>query len=390
MNIVFVAHSSFNENFVVGSHHLSRAMAAEGHTVWHIGPPVTPFHLLHASRPGYRERLKRSLLPPARMEGLTSMEPIALVPWQIARNFFSRGNLFVITCNLARRLRKVFAPGEIDILIIDDPRFAGLEQKLKPKALFYRLTDFYAEMKGDPAIIDAERHLLARCAAVISTSQPVLQHALALRPGLPSLLLENGVDHAHFSRQMEEPEVLKAIPHPRVAYVGALDFRFDLGLLDALARRFPQTHFILIGEGPLTPKIAELQRPNIHLLGTRPYREVPGYLQFSDAGLLPFVDNLANAGRSPMKLYEYGAAGLPALARRTRELERRKDLFVHLFSSEEEAVRELEILVDQQPDRNAIAQGCQEHGWKKKSLQLLDFISIWSGANRRNSVMSAS
>ena len=45
MNIVFVAHSSFNENFVVGSHHLSRAMAAEGHTVWHIGPSVTPFHV---------------------------------------------------------------------------------------------------------------------------------------------------------------------------------------------------------------------------------------------------------------------------------------------------------------------------------------------------------
>ena len=127
------------------------------------------------------------------------MDPMALVPWQVARKFLSRGNLFVITSNLARRLRKVFAPGEIDILIIDDPRLAGLEQKLKPKALFYRMTDFYAEMKGDPAIVEAERTLLARCAAVISTSQPVLRHALTLRPGLPSLLLENGVDYAHFS-----------------------------------------------------------------------------------------------------------------------------------------------------------------------------------------------
>jgi teichuronic acid biosynthesis glycosyltransferase TuaH len=149
MNIVFVAHSSFNENFVVGSHHLSRAMAAKGYTVWHIGPPVTPFHLLQAGKPAYRERLRRSLLDPETRGSLTSMEPLALVPWQIARRFLARGNLFVKTSNLARRLSKVFAPGEIDILIIDDPRFAGLEQKLKPKALFYRLTDFYAEMKGD-------------------------------------------------------------------------------------------------------------------------------------------------------------------------------------------------------------------------------------------------
>ena len=202
-----------------------------------------------------------------------------------------------------------FRAGEIDILIIDDPRFAGLEEKLRPKALFYRVTDFYAEMKGDPVIIQAERHLLARCAAVISTSHPVLQHALNLRPGLPSLLLENGVDHDHFSTQTDEPPELKDIPHPRISYVGAIDFRFDVELLGALSRRLPQAHFVLIGEGPCMTQIAELQRPNIHLLGPRPYRDVPSYLQFSDVGLLPFVDNLVNSGRSPMKLYEYGAAG---------------------------------------------------------------------------------
>jgi glycosyltransferase involved in cell wall biosynthesis len=391
MNIVFVAHSSFNENFVVGSHHLSRAMAAEGHTVWHIGPPVTPFHFLQASsRPSYRDRLRRSMLEPEMMDGLTSMEPMALVPWQIARRFLARGNLFVKTSNLVRRLRKVFAPGEIDILIIDDPRFAGLEQKLKPRALFYRLTDFYAEMKGDPTILEAERHLLARCAAVIATSQPVLQHALALHPGLPSLLLENGVDHAHFSTEVAEPEVLKAIPRPRVVYVGAIDFRFDVGLLDALAYRCPAMHFVMIGDGPLSGKIAELRRPNIHLLGPRPYREMPGYLQFSDVGLLPFVDNVVNSGRSPMKLYEYGAAGLPALARRTRELARREDRFVRLFSSEDEAVSELEMLIDRWPDRRAIAQDCRDHGWKQKSAALLEFISIWSDTNRRELPLSAS
>jgi glycosyltransferase involved in cell wall biosynthesis len=389
MNIVFVAHSSFNENFVVGSHHLSRAMAAEGHTVWHIGPSVTPFHWLLAGTPSYRQRLRRSLLPPVQMEGLTSMEPIALVPWQVARRFLSRGNLFATTSNLARRLRKVFAPGEIDILIIDDPRLAGLEKKLKPKALFYRLTDFYAEMKGDPTIIEAERNLLARCAAVISTSQPVLRHALTLRPGLPSLLLENGVDYAHFSAHRQEPAELKAIAHPRIVYVGALDFRFDVKLLSALATRFPQAQFIMIGEGPNESKIKDMQRSNIHLLGPRPYSEVPGYLQFSDVGLLPFVNNVVNSGRSPMKLYEYGAAGLPALARRTRELDRRKDHFVRLYSTEEEAVRQMEILIGQQPDRRAIADDCRKHGWKEKTAALLEFISTWSGT-RRDSALSAS
>ncbi len=377
MNIVFVAHSSFSDIYVVGSHHLARRMAEKGHTVWHIGPPVTPFHLLRSRQARVRGRVRRAMKAPMKHGSLTEMDPISLVPWQLARRFLARGNLFVETSNLARRLKKVFKPGEIDILIIDDPRFAGLEQTLKPKATFYRATDFYAEMKKDPTLIEAERKLLARCAGVVSTSEPVLQHTLSLKPGLPSLLLENGVDYELFCAHAEEPAMVKDIPHPRVAYMGALDFRFDHELVGRLARRFPKVQFVLAGEGMGTPRVAALHLPNIHLLGPRPYEEMPGFLQSSDIGLLPLIDNLANAGRSPMKLYEYGAAGLPVLARRTRELARRKEKFVELFSDEEEAAQALERMLNRPVDRAAIARHCESQAWEKKTSTLLEFISGW-------------
>ncbi len=377
MNIVFVAHSSFSDIYVVGSHHLAREMAEKGHTVWHIGPPVTPFHLFRSRQSRVRGRVKRAMQAPVSHGSLTEMDPISLVPWQVARRFISRFNLFVQTSNLRRRLAKVFEPGEIDFLIIDDPRFAGLEQALKPKATFYRATDFYAEMKQDPSLIQAERKLLARCAGVVSTSEPVLQHTLSLKPGLPSLLLENGVDYERFFTRAAEPEVVKNIPHPRAAYMGALDFRFDYELLGRLARRFPKVQFVLAGEGRSAARIAAFKLPNIHLLGPRPYDEMPGFLQSSDFGLLPLIDNLANAGRSPMKLYEYGAAGLPVLARRTREMSRRREKFVELFSTEEEAVQALERLLQRPTDRAAIARECAAQGWEKKTAALLDFISGW-------------
>ena len=113
MNIVFVAHSSFSDIFVVGSHHLAREMAAMGHTVWHIGPPVTPFHLLRSRQARVRGRVRRAMQAPASRGSLTEMDPISLVPWQVARNFISRGNLFVSTANIARHLKKAFKPGEI-------------------------------------------------------------------------------------------------------------------------------------------------------------------------------------------------------------------------------------------------------------------------------------
>jgi glycosyltransferase involved in cell wall biosynthesis len=382
MNIVFFSHSSWDENLVVGSHHLVQALAAGGHNVWHVGPPVTAFHLLRLSNRGYRERLFRSFRARAGGGGLTSLEPFSLVPWQVARWFLPWGNSFIRCSNLVRKLRSVSGPAEIDLLIVDDPRFTGAEAVLKPKAFFYRPTDLYAEMKGDPAFLTAERQLLARCAGVIATSRLVLLHALTLRPGLPHLLLQNGVNYEHFSTPAEEPEELRSIPHPRVVYVGAIDFRFDAAMVVLLADRLPRVHFVLIG--PAGEWRRSNHRPNIHILGAKPHGLVPGFLQFSDAGILPFTDLPVNTGRSPMKFYEYGAAGLPVLARRTEELEGRREQFAHFYSTADEAVESLERILEATPDRRRIAESCRSQSWTNKVAALLEFVSQYlpAGATR--------
>jgi glycosyltransferase involved in cell wall biosynthesis len=371
MNVVFVSHSSFNENLMVGSLHLGRSLAAIGHKVLHVGPPVTPFHRLHPQNNDYRERLFRSAIDPSEREGMMTVEPFATVPWQIARNFLRRGNLFLRSSNLCKKIDQLFAPGTIDLLLVDDPRLAGVGKILKPRCYFYRPTDLYAEMKHDPAIVTAERQILSRVTGVIATSGPVLQHALTLRPGLPSLLLENGVDHEHFSQPVDEPEEMKNMPHPRVIYVGAIDDRFNQSMVCHLARALPEVQFLIIGPGTV-----RLQgQKNIHVLGPKPYVRAPAFLQHADVGLLPLIDNVANSGRSPMKLYEYGAAGLPVLATRTAELQRRGLEFVHLFSTPDDAVRQLSGLLKTPPDRSDIAEGCRDQSWSNRVLSLLDFVS---------------
>ena len=52
-------------------------------------------------------------------------------------------------------------------------------------------------------------------------------------------------------------------------------------------------------------------------------------------------------------------------------------------------MRELELLISGKIDRGEIALGCKKHGWKKKSLALLEFISSWSGVYRRRSSLPA-
>jgi glycosyltransferase involved in cell wall biosynthesis len=302
------------------------------------------------------------------------MDPLAAVPWQVAKQVLRFGNLFILTSNIASTVRRAVDFEPIDILLVDNPRFVGLEKLLKPKSMFYRPTDLYAEMKEDSKLLAAERQLLSHSAGVIATSRPVLLHALTLKPGLPSLLLENGVEYQHFSQPAEEPQEIKAIPHPRVVYMGAVDSRFDCTTLGFMAEHLPKVHFIISGQGCRLEEVRALQKPNIHVLGPRPYELMPGFLQHSEVGILPLCNTMANSGRSPMKLYEYGAAGLPVVARCTPEMARRKEAFIHLFSTNEEAVECLKNALKGPTDRKANAESCREHSWDAKAAALVNFI----------------
>jgi hypothetical protein len=72
----------------------------------------------------------------------------------------------------------------------------------------------------------------------------------------------------------------------------------------------PDWQFILIGpdhDHSLPSSLLGL--PNLHWLGSRPYAQLPDYLKFFNAALIPFHLNPITMAASPLKLYEYLAAG---------------------------------------------------------------------------------
>ena len=72
----------------------------------------------------------------------------------------------------------------------------------------------------------------------------------------------------------------------------------------------PEVAFVFVG-----PEVTR-QRPlhgvpNIHLLGERPYAELPAYFAGADACWIPFAPTDHTMGRDCVKLYEYLATGRP-------------------------------------------------------------------------------
>lgn len=162
----------------------------------------------------------------------------------------------------------------------------------------------------------------AEAAAILTTSSGVLAKRME-QGGVPSkklVVVPNGVDLAGFSADHREASRRKLGLDGRLVlgFVGsfqpwhALDLLLDaLSLLDASI----PVHLLLVGDGkgwePILARATSMGiADKITAPGALPHSEVPSTLAACDIGVLPGSNDYGQ----PMKLVEYGAAGLPAVA----------------------------------------------------------------------------
>jgi len=158
----------------------------------------------------------------------------------------------------------------------------------------------------------AERRALARAERVFAVSRGLRDELAADRPD--AAYLPNGVDAAPFARVRGAPPG----PHERPAavYVGALARWFDFALLADVARALPGWDFRLYGEmlDGAWGRSPASALDNVAFLGARAHAEIPRLLADANVAILPFVVSPVTAFVSPIKLYEYFAAGKPVVS----------------------------------------------------------------------------
>jgi teichuronic acid biosynthesis glycosyltransferase TuaH len=128
-------------------------------------------------------------------------------------------------------------------------------------------------------------------------------------------VIPNGADVERFGRSYPRPADLPE--GPVALYVGTLhEERIDLGLLGDLARARPDLQIVLVGPDnlPAHQSARLAASPSVHLLGARPYDQVPAYLQHADVVIVPHQVNPFTESLDPIKAYECLAAGRPTVA----------------------------------------------------------------------------
>ena len=168
-------------------------------------------------------------------------------------------------------------------------------------------------------------HALEKATVVAAVARSL--HAEALRARPDAIYLPNAVDYQHFAElpeRVSDPKLAcLSDGRPVAGYYGALARWLDDEMLDETAARRPDWSFVLVGpmyEGGLRGA-RSLRRPNVIWTGPRHYRSLPGYVAWFDVALIPFrLDDVTRA-TSPLKLYEYFAAGRPVISTALPECE---------------------------------------------------------------------
>jgi len=115
------------------------------------------------------------------------------------------------------------------------------------------------------------------------------------------------------------PDDIASIPGPRLGYIGTVNEKVDLRVLDRLSTARPDCSIVVIGRQNYKVD-AEKQRffelaarPNVHWLGHRPYDQVPNYIKGLDVCMMCYVINDWTFFGDPSKLHEYLASGKPTI-----------------------------------------------------------------------------
>jgi glycosyltransferase involved in cell wall biosynthesis len=268
------------------------------------------------------------------------------------------------------------------------------------KLVIYHIVDEYTGYSGvseawRPVAQRMERQLAQRANLVFVTSPTLYQSKRALNEQI--LLVPNAVDYEAFTAGLESgsppPADIAAVPTPIAGYVGAINDKLDLALLERVARgcvddTVPQRRdrtvprrrdWSLVLVGPIRITDEEGQRaletlrslPHVRFLGRKNVEDVPRYIAGCDVCLLPYRINEWTRNIDSLKLYEYLACGKPVVATDLPAARRFSEV-VRIATSEAQFLASMDSALDEdhpalQSKRRSVA---AQHTWEQRVASL--------------------
>jgi glycosyltransferase involved in cell wall biosynthesis len=277
---------------------------------------------------------------------------------------------------MERQIYKEFIFSDADFFIYQrTPRSDASVIGYPSGSLIYDCMDNFTGFSGaDPQTDEWEAELCDRADYIWVVSRQ-LQEKLS-RWHSKVRYVPNGVNYEHFSRTRLLAETsIKPKQKQILIYVGTIHDWFDVQLVHEVATKLVDWDIVLVGPSSLpADQMRYLNNKNIIMMGSRDYSKLPELLSTANVAMIPFVLNELNKSTSPIKLFEYLAAGLPVVSTSMPEVLPfiEKGVVSCADSPSEFAAAVLDLAKSNNADRcQEIAKQCS---WKNRFLPLLEEI----------------
>ncbi len=265
---------------------------------------------------------------------------------------------------------------ECPIVLATCPGHAKEVQKFNnPRVIYDHLDDLRVHCAGNKITANAitqHEELLRTAEVVCVTAEHLYMQARAIRPD--AVLCPNGVHYDHFALAVapQIPHDLKKLVadgRPIVGYYGALAKWFDYDLLAWVAHRCPQYQFVLIG--PDYDRSLDQRRlsasENVHWLGEKKYEALPAYAYHFTVATIPFLINEITECTSPIKLFEYMAAGKPIVSTDLPECRKYRSVLRARTAAAFAVQLDTAITLGRDPQyRNILAEEARANTWRAR------------------------
>ena len=222
------------------------------------------------------------------------------------------------------------------------------------------------EQAADAAL----REQVQAALATICVSDPVRDWVIARTEGTRVFTVPNGVNVHRITPQPESPGA------PVVTFVGTLKPWHGVDvLLRARAQAHKDWKLRIIGDGPMRAELDDLARSlgiDVDFRGAVAPDAIPQHMAGTAIGVAPYpaMDTDSDQYFSPLKVYEYMAAGLPVVASRVGQLPEIMGESAYLVppSDPEALAAALDALVANPVERARVGsdnrrQAEREHSW---------------------------
>lgn len=237
--------------------------------------------------------------------------PVDFLKNKAAFNFFFGINTYLYKRQLLKVIKKYSLSNTI-IMTAYNPMY-GLPMigQLQEFLNVYYCYDGMDTRRHQSRIFNIEKEFCSKVDGIITTSDFLNSEKKKLNNN--SFVVKNGVDYKLFV-PFAKKSVSKSTTPKKIGYIGTLDQRFDIDMVEHSVKELPNVLFEFTGYLLNNAIVERLSKyPNVSFFDPIKANEVPKLLAKYDLGIIPYIMDEVNKNIYPLKINEYLAVGVPVV-----------------------------------------------------------------------------